>query len=123
MNCCFWQQFQSHHNLLLVLLLLRLLLAEGIYVAADLSYRAAHLSGAASAGSNSTLLQIANVALNNKWTTRSSFSHLFKAVIVSSCNILFVYTYKPQTTHWFSFGCHYWRFFDSHNTFYYFYYM
>lgn len=91
MNCCLWQQFQSHHNVLLVLLLLRLQLAGGIYVAADLSYGAAHLSGAALAGSSSTLLQIANVALNNKWTTRSSFSRLFElSLSVAAASFLFI---------------------------------
>lgn len=91
MNSFFWQQFQSHHNAPLVLLLLRLLLVGGIYVAADLSYRAAHLSKAASAGSTFTLLQIANVALNNKWTTRSSFSRLVEpSLSAAAASFLFI---------------------------------
>lgn len=47
-------------------------------MAVDLSYRPAHLPGAASTGSDSKTLQIANVAFNNKWTKRRSFSNSFK---------------------------------------------
>lgn len=74
----FLAQIWAHHNILLVLLLLQFLLAAKIYVAADPSYGAAHLSRAAFAGSSSPWLQIANVALNNKRTTGSSSSCLFR---------------------------------------------
>lgn len=47
-------------------------------MAVDLSYRPAHLPRAASAASDSQTLQIANVALNNKWMKRRSFSNSFK---------------------------------------------
>lgn len=47
-------------------------------MAVDLSYRPAHLPGAASTGSDSAALQIANVALNDKWTKRSSFTYFLK---------------------------------------------
>lgn len=77
-------------------------------MAADLSYGPAHLPGAASTGSHSQTLQIANVALNNKWTkpcslvissSRQSQQLHDSGFAHNAGDVFFLYDHKPAPTH------------------------
>lgn len=75
MNCCFWQWLRTHHNVpVSAVPPLAFDYGRGIYVAVDPSCRAAHLPRAATTGTNSQTLQIANVALNGKWMKLCSYT-------------------------------------------------